>query len=524
LSVSRPGASRRTREHRFPPWSIFTIFFLLSFVALACWSFASPLGAAPDEHSHIIRADALDHGQIGTNSFPHNQVLVTFKVPVSINEAKFWMTCWQFHATIPASCSPQWPTSEKLVFTTTHVGHYPPLYYAFVGTGSLISQQRSGIYAMRLVSAGASAFMLALCAYGVAKWSRRRYIVVGVFVSLTPITLFLASSVNPSGFEIVTAICLWTLAIILALDYPSDPPKELVVLIGATASVLALVRGLSPLWVALVGLTIAVLVGSRHVLHYFRARRDVRVAAVVVAVAGALAALWIFTQGTLNVLASHVAIEPATSEFQTLHLVANHGYQWLREGVGVLGWLDTPMPLNFYQAWYLLLAIVLAVAFMHATWRQRTWTIALCVMSYVIPVVIVAHQAKANGIVWQGRDGMPLAVGPLILAGALWGRQTNRAVVGRASASLIIATVSGLELIAFYVNLRRYAVGINGPRLFVLHHQGWSPPTGQLLTLVVYAVAVVALATLTILWICSPQDGAREEIGSIDDRPAHKFV
>jgi hypothetical protein len=352
----------------------------LSFVALACWSFASPLGAAPDEHSHIIRADALDHGQIGTNSFPHNQVLVTFKVPVSINEAKFWMTCWQFHATIPASCSPQWPTSEKLVFTTTHVGHYPPLYYAFVGTGSLISQQRSGIYAMRLVSAGASAFMLALCAYGVAKWSRRRYIVVGVFVSLTPITLFLASSVNPSGFEIVTAICLWTLAIILALDYPSDPPKELVVLIGATASVLALVRGLSPLWVALVGLTIAVLVGSRHVLHYFRARRDVRVAAVVVAVAGALAALWIFTQGTLNVLASHVAIEPATSEFQTLHLVANHGYQWLREGVGVLGWLDTPMPLNFYQAWYLLLAIVLAVAFMHATWRQRTWTIALCVI------------------------------------------------------------------------------------------------------------------------------------------------
>jgi hypothetical protein len=524
LTVTGPGADRRTRERRFRPWSVFTIFFLLSFVAIACWSFASPLGAAPDEHSHIIRADALDHGQIGTNSFPHNRVLVTFKVPVSINEAKFWMTCWQFHATIPASCSPQWPTSEKLVFTTTHVGHYPPLYYALIGTGSLISQRRSGIYAMRLVSAGASAFMLALCAYGVAKWSRRRYIVVGIFVSLTPITLFLSSSVNPSGFEIVTAICLWTLAIILALDYPSDPPRGLVVLIGATASVLALVRGLSPLWVALVGLTIAVLVGSRHVLYYFRARRDVRVATVVVAVAGALAALWIFTQGTLNVLASHVAIDPATSEFHTLHLVANHGYQWLREGVGVLGWLDTPMPRNFYQAWYLLLAIVLAVAFVHATWRQRTWTIALCVMSYVIPVVIVAHQAKANGIVWQGRDGMPLAVGALILAGALWGRQTNRAVFGRAVASLIVATVSGLELIAFYVNLRRYAVGINGPRLFVLHHQGWSPPTGQLLTLMVYAVAVVALATLTISWICSPQDDSLEDIGSINDGPAHEFV
>jgi general stress protein CsbA len=524
LSVIGPGAEFGTRAPRFPPWSVFVIFFTLSFVAIACWSFASPLGAAPDEQAHIIRAEALDHAQMGTKTSPDNRVLVTVRVPESINEVKYWMTCWQFHAVIPASCSPDWPTSEKLVFTTTHVGHYPPLYYALVGTGSFVSRQRSGIYAMRIVSAGMSAFMLALCAYAVAKWSRRRYIVVGIFVSLTPITLFLASTVNPSGFEIVAAICLWTLAIILALDYPSNPPKGLVVLIGATASVLALVRGLSPLWVTLVALSLAVLVGFRQVLHLFRARRDVRVTTLVVAVTGVVAALWIFTQGTLNVLPSHVAIDPEASEVKTLRLVANHGYQWLHEGVGVLGWLDTPMPLNLYRAWYLLLAIVLVVALVHANWRHRTWMITLCVMSYLIPVLIISHQAKADGIVWQGRDGMPLAAGALILAGAMWGHRTDRAVVGRVVASLIVATVSGLELFAFYINLRRYAVGINGPRLFFLHHQGWSPPTGQLLTLVVYAVAVVALATLMITWICSPKVGLLEGISSINGKSVHELA
>ena len=492
-------------------------FFVLSFVAIGCWSLASPLVAAPDEQAHIIRADALDHGELGTRTSPDDRVLVTVKVAASIDESKYWMSCWQFHATVPATCSPVWPRSEQPVFTTTHVGHYPPLYYALVGTGSFVSQEPSGIYAMRIISAGLSALMLALCAYAIVKWSQRRYIVAGIFVCLTPITLFLASTVNPSGFEIITAICLWTLAMILALEYPTNPPRALLALIGVTASVLALVRGLSPLWVALVGLTILLLIGPRLALRLLRDRRDVRMTGYVVGASGILATLWIFTQGTLNVLPSHVVVDPATSAINTLHLVADHGYQWLREGVGVLGWLDTPMPLTFYQAWYLILGVVLVVAFLRAPRRQWTWLIVLCVASYLIPVLIISHQAKVDGIVWQGRDGMPLAVGAFILAASLWGPRAGGQITRRTVASLIIATACGLDIFAFYLNLRRYAVGISGPRLFFLHHQGWSPPTGQLPTLVVYCVAVVGLAGLTIRWICTPRVGATARRRPLDE-------
>jgi hypothetical protein len=485
---------------------VFLVFFVLAFLSIACWSFASPLVAAPDEQAHVIRADALDHGHLGHRTSPTSKVLVTVRVPASINAVKYWITCWQFHASTPASCSPTWPTSERLVETTTHVGHYPPLYYALVGTGSYLSQQRSGIYAMRLVSAAICAAMLALSAYAVARWSRRRSLVAGIFVALTPITLFLSAAVNPSGFEIVTAICLWTAVVIMALEYPADPPRGLVAIVGATASVLALIRGLSPLWVLLVALVLTLLLGPSRVVGLLRERRDVRIATASVGVAGIAAVAWILTQGTLNVLPSHVVIDRRSTTLQTIRLVADHGYQWLRESVGVLGWLDTTMPIGLYGAWYLLMLAIVLVALARAGWRQRGALAAVCALAFAVPVLIVSREAREIGVVWQGRDGMPLTVGALILGAGLCAGAVRSGAFERWLATVVVAVASLLELVAFYVNLRRYAVGVEGPRWFFLHHQGWSPPTGQLPTLVAYAVATTLIGVLTIWWIWSSRD------------------
>ena len=169
-------------------------------------------------------------------------------------------------------------TSEKTVPSLTYVGHYPPLYYLLVGTGSYLSEQKAGLYAMRLISAAMSAYMIAMCAYTIVRWSRRRTIAIGVFLAFTPLAYFLSSSVNPSGFEIATAICLWSAAVIFGLDYADDPPHGLIVVIAIAASVLILIRGLSPLWVILVALTIVALVGPRTIIDLARRRRDVQIA------------------------------------------------------------------------------------------------------------------------------------------------------------------------------------------------------------------------------------------------------
>ena len=475
------------------------------FVAIGLWSFASPLVAAPDEQAHIIRAVALDHGQMGT-PFKHQKVNVTVYVPESIYFTNIYPMCWQFKGTVPATCSPAWNTSETSTPALTYVGHYPPLYYLLVGTASFVSEEKAGIYLMRLISAGLSSFMIAMCAYTITRWSRRRTMAVGVFLAFTPLAFFLSSSVNPSGFEIATAICLWSAAVIFGLDYADDPPHGLIVVIGVAATVLILIRGLSPLWVLLVALTILSLVGPRRLLDLVQHRRDVQIALGVICVAGLFAAMWIFSQGTLNILAVGAPVPKSDSELQVVNIVFHQTWRWIREDIGVLGWLDTPFPATLYLMWKLLVGALVVIGLIRATWRQRIILLAICALAVAIPVALVTHQARVLGVVWQGRDGMPLTVGGIILAASLCAKAGRSSTVERGVAIAVVAVVSLLDMVAFYTNMRRYAVGVHSNHWFFLHNVGWSPPTGQFLTLALYGIVTTVIAVLVALWLWFADD------------------
>jgi hypothetical protein len=497
------------------PRNVFVVVATLSFVSLACWSFASPLIAAPDEQAHVLRADTLDHFQFGVATTPPSKVLVNVTVPLSLYYSAIYPICWHMHQDIPATCSKPWPTSEKPATIPIYVAHYPPLYYLFVGTASYVSQQANTIYLMRLISCLMGAMMLATAAYAIARWSRRRTLFAGLYVTLVPESYFLSSSVNPSGFEIMTAICLWTLVSIFALEHPDDPPRSLVVLLGVVASVLVLIRGLSPLWVALAGVSLVVLTGPRQMVTLVMRRRDLQIAGGGVLMAALLAAAWIFSQGTLNILPVGAAVPRGDSTFAVLHIVSSYVQGWLRESVGILGWLDTELPGIVYQSWYAIVIGVLVVALLRGSWRERVVVTSLSLLTVVIPVALVTRQAKTLGVVWQGRDSLPLAVGAVIVALAVSGgtarRPVHRLVAGldqvrrRAIARYTLVGLVGVLAIAnvlsFYTNLRRYAVGRYGPKLFFLHHQGWSPPTGQFATLIVYGLVTCAFAGALMLWI-----------------------
>ena len=496
--------------------------FALMFIAIGLWSFASPLVAAPDEQAHIIRAVALDHGQLGSQTYKHNKVDVTVVIPESIYFTNIYPVCWQFKGTVPATCSPAWNTSSKTLPAITYVGHYPPLYYLLVGTGSYVSEEKSGIYLMRLISAALSAFMFAMCAYTVVRWSRRRTMAVGVFLAFTPLAFFLSSSVNPSGFEIATAICLWSAAVIFGLDYADDPPHGLIVVIGIAASVLILIRGLSPLWVALVALTILSLVGPRRLLVLIRQRRDVQLALGAICVAGVLAAMWIFTQGTLNILPVGAPVPKSDSELQVVNIVFHQTWRWIREDIGVLGWLDTPFPATLYLAWKLLVGALVVIGLVRSTWRQRIVLLAICFLAVAIPVVLVSHQARVLGVVWQGRDGMPLTVGGIILAASLCAKAGRATTLERGVSIGVVAIISLLDMVAFYTNMRRYAVGVHSDHWFFLHNIGWSPPTGQFLTLALYGIVTVVIAVLVALWLWFADDPV--EIGPMVRRRAQHAI
>ena len=500
------------------PRLTFVMVLAMTFVSLACWSFADPLIAAPDEQAHVLRAYALDHGQLGTATTPPSSVLENVSVPTSLYYSALYPICWHMHADIAASCSPPWPTSETPATIAIYVDHYPPLYYLLVGSASYISQQPRGIYLMRLISGLMSAVMLAIAAYAVARWSRRRSLYLGLYVALAPEAVFLSSSVNPSGFEIMTSICLWTLVAIFAFEQREEPPRRLVALLGVVASVLVLIRGLSPLWVALAGASLLILTGPRAIWDLVKRRRDLQVAGSGVIAATLVALAWIFTQGTLNILPVGATVPKSDSTLAVLHIVSNYIQGWLRETVGILGWLDTELPGIVYQSWYAIVLGVLVIALVRGGWRERVVVASLSVLTVLVPVVLVTRQAKNLGVVWQGRDDLPLAVGAVIMAFAVCEGRASRATVKllghldaelrrRVSRLALVAVVGVLavaNVVSFYTNLRRYAVGRYGPKLFFLHHQGWSPPTGQLAPLLVYTLVTLALALALALRLWFP--------------------
>ena len=497
------------------PRNAFFIVLTLAFVSLACWSFANPLVAAPDEQAHLIRAYALDHGIFGTPTSPPSKVNVDVTVPMSIYYSAIYPICWHQNKNVAATCSAAWPTSSAPETIPIYVDHYPPLYYLVVGTATYVSHERSGIYLMRLISAFMSSFMLGLAAYAIARWSRRRSLFMAMYVALAPEAYFLSSSITPSGFEITTAVCLWTLVAIFALEHRLDPPRELVALLAAVASVLVLIRGLSPLWVVLAGLVLVFLAGPRQLVAQWRSRRDLQIASGTVTLAALLAATWIFTQGTLNILPVGAPIAKSASFASVVRFVASFIQGWLREMVGILGWLDTELPGYVYQSWYTIVIGVLVIALWRGNWREKTVVLGLSALVVLIPLALVVRQAKVLGAVWQGRDTMPLAVGALILAAAICGgplRRRERPVVerwgisvrertGKATMVAVVVALAFANLLAFYTNLRRYAVGRYGPKFFFLHHQGWSPPTGQVVTLLVYAMVTLAFAGVVATWI-----------------------
>ena len=238
-------------------------------------------------------------------------------------------------------------------------------------------------------------------------------------------------------------------------------------------------RGLSPLWVALIGVVIVIAAGPRRAWALVRRRRDIQYAVGAIAVAAVVAAAWIFTQHTLSIAPDGAKVAPGTSEYELMRLVAHHIRDWIKQSIGVLGWLDTPMPHWFYDIWYLMISVLFVGGLVLGWMRARLALIATAVVSVLVPFVLVVRQAHQLGIVWQGRDLMPMAVGVPILAAGMWSRSRRSRVVQRNVSVGLVGVVGVLTMGAFYLNLRRYAVGRAGSRLFFLHSGGWSPPTGS---------------------------------------------
>ncbi len=472
-----------------------------AFLLLAAWSVTMPLYSGPDEPSQAIRAAALVHGQlIGTPLPGHDDPYSGVTVPATFGKGQALIQCYLDQPAVPASCASHVKLTAAPDYAGTSASRYPPLYYAVVGLPTLVDTSESAAFLMRLVGALGSAILLGLAYMCVRSWSRRSKILVGMLVALTPTVLYLGSVVNPNGLEISAAICLWVSGLVLVLDNVAAPPRGLVFTVAGSAAILTLTRGLSPLWTAIILVCLGFLGGFRALWLLFLERTDVKVACAVVIVAALIAGGWILLAHALWVVPSSVL--PHGSETSLIVQLIDRTPVWLQQMVGGLGWLDTNVPTLTIWAWEAALVLLLVMAALSGNRRQTGVLVGLVALCVFLPVVLSTPNVRTEGIVWQGRYTLPLAVGVPLLAGAMIGRRRTAGVEAMSGVVIVLVTVAGIA--GFFEAVRRYAVGVNGPVFFLLHPK-WSPVEGTVPAVIWYALAAVAIATVIFRRSRSPE-------------------
>ncbi len=482
-TIASPAPGRRLR------WMAS---FALLFLLIEAWSLSTPLMASPDEPVHTIKAAAVVRGEFfgtparPTRLGPSSQIIV--RVPDVFAELPAIPSCFATHPTVPASCAPTPGPSTREVKVATAAGRYEPLYYAIVGLPSLVFPSSTGIWLMRLVSGLLSALFLASALESAAACKRRRLLVWGVAVAATPMVMFMAGTINPNGLEASSAICLWASGFALLSDHAVVSDRRLLARVGISASVLVQVRGLSPLWLLLIALALVVLAGKNKIIELSR-DRVARLWVAVLAASCAFTAWWLIRYNPLALSPGPVPPKhvPVSSLIST-SVGFSDGF--IREMIGVLGWLDVSTPSVTYYGWIAMVFMLLGFGLLFGRRMFVGVLVCLVVLTVALPIVFDATNARNLGFVWQGRYMLPLAAGiPIVAAGAVAkGYLSDR--THRRAAVIFPAILVISELALFFDALRRYTVGSRGP--FSPFGGIWHPPFGTVAISLAFVVVLVA--------------------------------
>jgi len=451
---------------------------LLAVVAIlpltVLWSLANPLFAAPDEPSHMARAQGVLRGEW---SGPYT----TDGLPLAAQN------CFATLPEVTAGCMDTTWGQPGTVAAVTGTDDYPPLLHLVAGTASTVAGGEAGAYAMRIAVAVVVALVWGWAAVvctrpGVGPWP-----LATLIVATTPMVLFTSGTVNPSGLTAafaalyVSALLAWRPALAPESDtgVPPDPERSRwwpAVVVGALGLIGTRRDGL--LWLALVSITLLPILDLHLPARLRRHRTAAMAAAGVVVVAVVVGAVRLGTR-----FASWQSGEgtPLAGSVRTIR-------RFFLDLIGNFGWLDTQIPPETFALSLIVVAFVVGLALVTGDRRHAVSMVALLA---VMLVAMVGFETLRNAYL-QGRYLFPLwfalvlVAGSALAAGDLTRRATARAV------GLVLGLWAVVHAVAFAQNLRRYSVGANGPWSFLTGGGAWDPPSMP--TPLAMALYLVALA------------------------------
>jgi len=435
------------------------------------WALTMPLFAAPDEQWHMVNAQGYAHGDV-TNPF------VTDGIPVDAG------SCYQFMPSVSADCMDlTWgiPGTEIVSRATD----YPPASHLIAAIPALFVDGLVGAYIMRV--------WMALAAAGLFAWAgavllraapSRRLALTGLLLATTPMVAFMSGAVSPSGITAASA----SLFAAGAVHIKAVGAGRVGVAAAVTGlGLLVTSRRDGLLWAAVLMIAFAPmawqpLIGSwRHLRHRTKAATVVGTVVIATVAGPRLIEYGVNFIRRHDINWSDARIE-AKGSFTEL--------SYIKDLIGRFGWLDTRLHSFHYIAAILMVLLFVMVACIGAHAVQR-WAIGVSIVAiFVSPVIVGLFRSPYM----QGRYLFPVWCAALMAAAVTALPERLRRHV-RYGVPILWGAWGGVHVLAWYVTLRRHAVGIGGPSTIWDWH-AWEPKVVGLSGAAIAAVSVVIVGTI----------------------------
>jgi hypothetical protein len=471
---------------------------VLPYVLLGlAWVGSNPPGAAPDESDHLIKALAagkLDIGEkledrLGETPIARRNISISRVVTIPGALAPDGYGCFAFNSQQTAACLPvERPGISGSVERVTTVGAYPPFAYVLPGVAARRAVSPYGAFRLaRLTLLMMCSGLLLIGAWHLVHWLGR-WSLVGALVGLTPMAVFSASIVSTSGLEISAAFAVAAVVVTASRRPASLADTRTLAALAGTGTCLILSRQTGIVTFAVVMMAEIFRTGWQPLRQ--AATRCPR------AVIGSVSTLMLSTM--LLAAWEFMYDKPAETgrvfSYAAWMRFLDQAFGIIHSGIGVFGWLDTPLPLWAVACWSAVAVLSCGMALMLGNRRDR-WCLGLVLLA-TLAVTYVTYATMFHSITasLQGRHMLPLFVFSPTFAGVVLVERLRRDAPDAVTRlyNTVAVTMGILQFVAVYCNARRYAVGTRGSMLF-FNAPAWSPRFGWLVWLFLAAAGSLLL-------------------------------
>jgi hypothetical protein len=497
---------------------------LLVAAVVLCWILATPLSGGPDEPAHLIRGGALVRGDLdgAPSELPGLRV---YELPAWLAHPD--PACFALQPFNPVTCATSVPRPEGEGLVASSAGDYQVWGHLLPGIGTLLPAEVGG-WAARLLDAAIPVAVVTVALSVLARRSRTAF--AAGLLAVTPMAWFMFAVVNPSGLVIAGGLGLW---VALGAGVRPGGPADLDLrpwLAAASWALLTLPRRDGLLWAVLIlslsmllsGVSLPRLLGSLGrgplvlgaaatvATMIWGATSDSPSAQSLVLLpvipvlvelgrrvwtASWMAPTWrraVAVGASLPavVMAAYLVMDRRAAGYDAdvMRLVVGRTGTHLDEAIGVLGWLDAPLPTGFLYLWLIGLGILAALAVSAGSWARLVAATSIALIGIAASWVLEMAQNDPTGTYWQGRYGLPFLLGAAIVLGHQHVPRPSDLRIGVAVAGLAVVVLNA----ALVATMRRWSVGLAGS-LWPWDWDTYDAPLPPIVLIVAHAAATIGL-------------------------------